>query len=108
MLLTIPVEGPPVRRYRGGVDRERRLSRSIRARLIVAARFSQHKTSSVVPRCSIKAVVQADLRRMDAGKVVLMGLAFASVVTWTVWLAKTIEIFFAKRRVALALCGGFI
>jgi biopolymer transport protein ExbB len=45
---------------------------------------------------------------MDAGKVVLMGLAFASVVTWTVWLAKTIEIFFAKRRVALALCGGFI
>src|ERR671936_2721413 len=29
---------------------------------------------------------------------VLIGLAFASLVTWTVWLAKSIEIFFAKRR----------
>jgi biopolymer transport protein ExbB len=34
---------------------------------------------------------------------VLIGLAFASVVTWTVWLAKSIEIFFAKRRVQTAL-----
>jgi biopolymer transport protein ExbB len=33
---------------------------------------------------------------------VLIGLAFASVVTWTVWLAKSIEIFFAKRRVRAA------
>jgi biopolymer transport protein ExbB len=32
-------------------------------------------------------------------KAVLIGLAFASIVTWTVWLAKSIEIFFAKRRV---------
>jgi biopolymer transport protein ExbB len=36
-------------------------------------------------------------------KAVLIGLAFASVVTWTVWLAKSIEIFFAKRRVRAAL-----
>ena len=36
-------------------------------------------------------------------KAVLIGLAFASVVTWTVWLAKTIEIIIAKRRVASAL-----
>src|SRR4029450_7838180 len=36
-------------------------------------------------------------------KAVLIGLAFASIVTWTVWLAKTIEIFFAKRRVRAAL-----
>src|SRR6516225_11098099 len=36
-------------------------------------------------------------------KAVLIGLAFASVVTWTVWLAKTIEIFFAKRRLRAAL-----
>jgi len=35
-------------------------------------------------------------------KAVLIGLAFASVVTWTVWLAKSIEIFFAKRRVRAA------
>ena len=31
-------------------------------------------------------------------KVVMIGLAIASVVTWTVWLAKTIELFRAKRR----------
>src|SRR5215831_5115227 len=36
-------------------------------------------------------------------KAIMIGLAFASVVTWTVWLAKTIEIFFAKRRVRAAL-----
>jgi biopolymer transport protein ExbB len=36
-------------------------------------------------------------------KVVLTGLAFASVVTWTVWLAKTIELWSAKRRVWAAL-----
>jgi hypothetical protein len=36
-------------------------------------------------------------------KAVLIGLAFASLVTWTVWLAKTIEILFAKRRVRAAL-----
>jgi biopolymer transport protein ExbB len=36
-------------------------------------------------------------------KGVLIGLAFASFVTWTVWLAKTIEILIAKRRVAGAL-----
>jgi biopolymer transport protein ExbB len=34
---------------------------------------------------------------------VLIGLVFASIVTWTVWLAKTIEISFAKRRVRAAL-----
>ncbi|MFL6833389.1 MAG: MotA/TolQ/ExbB proton channel family protein [Xanthobacteraceae bacterium] len=36
-------------------------------------------------------------------KAVLIGLAFASIVTWTMWLAKSIEIFFAKRRVRAAL-----
>src|SRR5499425_1144328 len=35
-------------------------------------------------------------------KAVLIGLAFASIVTWTVWLAKTIEIALAKRRVRAA------
>jgi biopolymer transport protein ExbB len=29
---------------------------------------------------------------------VILGLAFASLVTWTVWLAKTSELFFARRR----------
>jgi biopolymer transport protein ExbB len=36
-------------------------------------------------------------------KAVLIGLVFASVVTWTVWLAKTVEILSAKRRVQTAL-----
>ena len=38
---------------------------------------------------------------------VIVGLAFASVVTWTVWLAKSIELLFARRnlRIALAAIG---
>jgi biopolymer transport protein ExbB len=36
-------------------------------------------------------------------KAVLIGLAFASVVTWTVWLAKTIELVMATRREREAL-----
>jgi biopolymer transport protein ExbB len=36
-------------------------------------------------------------------QVVLIGLVFASVVTWTVWLAKTVEIVLAKRRVGAAM-----
>jgi biopolymer transport protein ExbB len=39
---------------------------------------------------------------------VLIGLLIASIVTWTIWLAKTVEIAAAKRRVraALAAIGG--
>ncbi|WP_029353924.1 tonB-system energizer ExbB [Bosea sp. 117] len=36
-------------------------------------------------------------------KAVMIGLAFASVVTWTVWLAKTLELFFTVRRLRGAL-----
>jgi biopolymer transport protein ExbB len=36
-------------------------------------------------------------------KAVIVGLAFASVMTWTVWLAKTIEILLARRRARAAL-----
>jgi biopolymer transport protein ExbB len=36
-------------------------------------------------------------------KAVLIGLALASLVTWTVWLAKTIEIVICRRRVRAAL-----
>jgi biopolymer transport protein ExbB len=36
-------------------------------------------------------------------KSVMIGLLFASVVTWTVWLAKSIELMFAKRRARRAL-----
>ena len=34
---------------------------------------------------------------------VIISLAFASLVTWTVWLAKSIELFFARRRLRIAL-----
>jgi biopolymer transport protein ExbB len=36
-------------------------------------------------------------------KGVIVGLAIASLVTWTVWLAKTLEIMLAKRRARRAL-----
>jgi biopolymer transport protein ExbB len=36
-------------------------------------------------------------------KAVLIGLLLASIVTWTVWLAKSLEIFLARRRVHAAL-----
>jgi biopolymer transport protein ExbB len=36
-------------------------------------------------------------------KGVLIGLVIASLITWTVWLAKTIEIFAARRRVRTGL-----
>jgi biopolymer transport protein ExbB len=36
-------------------------------------------------------------------KAVIIGLAVASVVTWTIWLVKTIEIVIAKRRARAAL-----
>jgi biopolymer transport protein ExbB len=36
-------------------------------------------------------------------KAVIIGLAAASVVTWTIWLAKTAEIWIAKRKLRAAL-----
>jgi biopolymer transport protein ExbB len=43
-------------------------------------------------------------------KAVMIGLAFASLATWTVWLAKTIELRVAKRvarrRLKMLECGG--
>lgn len=38
-------------------------------------------------------------------KGVMIGLAFASVVTWTVWLAKTLELLVSQRRLRSALRG---
>ena len=38
-------------------------------------------------------------------KAVMIGLAFASVVTWTVWLAKSLELMVAKARLRRALRG---
>jgi biopolymer transport protein ExbB len=35
-------------------------------------------------------------------KAVMLGLVFASVLTWTIWLAKTLELIGARRRLARA------
>ena len=43
---------------------------------------------------------------MDADivvKAVMLGLAFASLVTWTVWLAKTLELAGARLRARRAV-----
>ncbi len=36
-------------------------------------------------------------------KAVMVGLAFASLITWTVWFAKSLELVFARRAVARTL-----
>lgn len=36
-------------------------------------------------------------------KAVMIGLAFASVLTWTIWLAKAVELLLARRRLAEAI-----
>ena len=38
-------------------------------------------------------------------KVVMVGLVIASIVTWTVWLAKTIELMKARRQAKAALAA---
>ena len=35
-------------------------------------------------------------------KAVMLGLVFASVLTWTIWLAKTLELAASRRRLARA------
>jgi biopolymer transport protein ExbB len=36
-------------------------------------------------------------------KAVMVGLAFASVLTWTIWLAKAVELMIARRRLRVAI-----
>jgi biopolymer transport protein ExbB len=36
-------------------------------------------------------------------KAVMVGLAFASVLTWTIWFAKAVELMFARRRMRTAI-----
>jgi biopolymer transport protein ExbB len=38
-------------------------------------------------------------------KVVMLGLIFASILTWTIWLAKSLELWGARRRLARAQCA---
>ncbi len=36
-------------------------------------------------------------------KAVMIGLVFASVLTWTIWLAKTVELLLARRKLHAAI-----
>jgi biopolymer transport protein ExbB len=38
-------------------------------------------------------------------KAVMVGLAFASVLTWTIWFAKTVELIAARRRLRAAIAA---
>jgi biopolymer transport protein ExbB len=93
------------------------LNRNVRALCVPQARASPTTFALMIqPMAALAqdAVGNASLPRdltpwglfMNADEVVkavLIGLVFASVVTWTVWLAKTVEILSAKRRVQTAL-----
>ena len=39
-------------------------------------------------------------------KAVMIGLAFASLVTWTIWLAKGLELAAARRRAQVLMQAG--
>src|SRR5882762_10433162 len=92
----------------------KRLARSIRAAASVAI-------GMMLPGASIAATDTALLPRNLSPwgmfqsadivvKAVMIGLAFASLVTWTVWLAKTIELGskkrLARRRLKILESGG--
>jgi biopolymer transport protein ExbB len=76
----------------------------------VVAASSAAKAQDQLPSIQGTAVLPRDLSPwgmfMNADvvvKVVMIGLVVASVVTWTVWLAKTIELWRARRQARTAL-----
>src|SRR5215813_14083434 len=67
---------------------------------------SQSATSPVVGEAALPRDLSPWGMFMSADvvvKAVIIGLVVASVVTWTIWLVKTIEIAAAKRRTRAAL-----
>jgi biopolymer transport protein ExbB len=73
------------------------------------AQLSSHALAQAAPPAEVPVIGSAQLPRdlspwsmfMSADivvKSVMIGLVFASVVTWTVWLAKNIELWLASRR----------
>src|SRR5262245_46612187 len=71
--------------------------------------LSSHALAQVAPPAEVPVIGSAHLPRdlspwsmfMSADivvKSVMIGLVFASIVTWTVWLAKNIELWLASRR----------
>ncbi len=106
-----PAAGPTVR---AALARTRALLVSAAAGMMLAGQASA-QTADTPPT----PLVDASTRPHDLSpwgmflsadivvKAVIVGLVVASVVTWTIWLVKTIEIMIAKRRAraALALLG---
>jgi biopolymer transport protein ExbB len=69
--------------------------------LWLAAPLSAQAQDNVVATATLPRDLSVQGMFLHANAVVqavMIGLVFASVVTWTVWLAKSIEIFLAKRR----------
>jgi biopolymer transport protein ExbB len=84
------------------------------ARLIVAMIFALAMPSLLVAQDAGSVVGTATLPRdltpwgmyLDTDpvvKAVLIGLAIASMVTWTVWLTKTVDVVWSRRQIAAAL-----
>jgi biopolymer transport protein ExbB len=78
--------------------------------LLVAASVTAHAAESDASTAVSTAVLPRDLSPWGmflsadiVVKAVMIGLAFASVVTWTVWLTKTIELIGAKRQLRAGL-----
>ncbi len=78
--------------------------------LALGLSFSAAEAQEQLPSIQGTAVLPRDLSPwgmfMNADmvvKIVMVGLVAASVVTWTVWLAKTIELLKARRQVRAAL-----
>jgi len=92
--------------------RERRPARLARLAFSIAGLLGQlpsHVWAQAAPPTEVPVIGSAHLPRdlspwsmfMSADivvKSVMIGLVFASVVTWTVWLAKNIELWLASRR----------
>jgi biopolymer transport protein ExbB len=81
--------------------------------LLVALATGAHAQDNAAPAAAIPpSLLPHDLSPwgmfMNADivvKAVMIGLAFASLVTWTIWLAKTLELLAAHRRETKALAG---
>jgi len=90
-----------------------RLGWSALSSLALLGQLASHAAAQVAPAGDVPVIGSAQLPRdlspwsmfMSADivvKSVMIGLAFASVITWTVWLAKNVELWLASRRLRRA------
>jgi biopolymer transport protein ExbB len=105
----------PIDRFRKRRTAARRLALSCAATGLAALTTAVSFAQEAAPESATAPVVGAAALPRDLSpwgmfqsadvivKGVLIALAIASVVTWTIWLAKTLEIMVAKRRTRVAL-----